>query len=177
MNRRGRPPGTTKAFREDPDRFAVALAAVLIRIHGHPTEKATRLVAAWFHARMVDVTKRKDGTIQVGYVFGSTTPDGKADTFRKKLDRVRSEADLNLLAALAAAWELALNGQHLPFARLRNMIRISAEMAGEPDFGGMLLAAMISPRNWFAELFSDSETPRDVIDGKPKLLLSSGGSR
>lgn len=172
MSRRGRPPGTTKAFRDDPDRFAVALAAVLIRIHGHPTEKATRLVAAWFHARMIDVTRRRDGMLQIGFAFASTTPDGKADTIRKKLDRVRSEADLNLLATLAAAWELALNGQHLPFGQLRDMIRITAEMAGEPDFGSMLLMAMISPRNWFAGLFSDSEAPRDVIDGRPRCYTA-----
>lgn len=175
MSRRGRPPGTTKAFRADPDRFAVALAAVLIRLHGLPTEKATRLVAAWSHARVVDVSRRKDGMVQVGHAFGPTTPDGKADTIRKKLDRVRSEADLNLLAALAAAWELALNGQHLPFGQLRDMIRATAEIAGEPDFGTMLLAAMISPKNWLADLFSDSEAPRNVIHGRPTLLLSDRG--
>ena len=177
MTKRGRPSGTTKKFITDPDRFAVAFVDML-ELAGVSQRKALDLTTGIFFGKMVapleipNRAKDREGYATLSFVTQSTTIRGKSSTIRKKSEKATSDSDLNWRSTIAGAYWLAFFRQDLPFAQLRDSVRILCTSAGEPLFADVLLRMIIGPEKLPAELFSEVFAARSVIDGRPTLLQS-----
>lgn len=177
MAKRGRPPGTTKAFLVDSDRFAVAFVDML-EATGVSQRKALDLTTGVFFGTEVaspvipDRMKGREGWSVLSLETHTTTISGRSSTLLKKAKRAASKAELDWRSSVSAAYWLAFFRQDLPFAQLRESIRMLCILAGEPAFAEVLLQSMISPKKLPAELYSEVFSSRNVISGKPTLLQS-----